>query len=287
MKNIKLLSLLALLGVGALFFSSCGGEETPDPKPVLNFIGGAEFVSSDADLTANTEFKIAITASHVDNITSFKIIQSLDRSVDEELFDSIDIKTKLISEYVFTGTTGGSAGSEIYTFMVADKNGNSTSKSITIRNLGDPGRNLESLSVDNDGNSFKVWNFRGPNEGAFGITVGTALFQSSPNSEKDIQDSISSTETEWPARWTSRNGTTFKKLSADAWTTVTNDATIAAAWEFGGTAQTSVVVAEGDVYVINLAGSDVYSLVQITAVDKTAASTNEEFVEFAFKRQLK
>ena len=285
MKNIKLLSLLALLGVGALFFSSCGGDDTPDPKPILNFIGGADFVSADVDLTANTAFKIAITSSHADNITSFKIIQSLDGSVDVDLFDSMGIKTKVISEYVYMGTTGATAGSEIYTFIVADKNGNSTSKSITIRNLGDPGRNLETLTQDNDGNSFKVWNFRGANEGAFGITVGTALFLSSPNSEKDIQDSVSTADAEWPARWTSRNGTTYKKLSADAWTTVTNDATIVAAWKAGGTAQTSVVVTEGDVYVLNLAGSDVYSLVRIADVVSTP-SDNLDYVEFAFKRQL-
>jgi hypothetical protein len=286
MKNIKLLSLFALLGVGALFFSSCGSEKAPEPKPVLNFIGGADFVSSDVDLTANTAFQIAITASHVENITSFRIIRSLDGSVDEDVSDTAEYKTKVISEYIYMGTTGPDAGTEIYTFIVADKNGNSTTKAITIRNLGDPGRNLETLTEDNDGNSFRVFNFRGPNEGAFGITVGSPLFQSFPNSEKDIQDSISEADTDWPARWTSRNGTTFKKLSDDAWNTVTNDATIAAAWEFGGTAQTTVSVAEGDVYVLNLAGSDVYSLVRVVDVVSTP-SDNLDYVEFEFKRQLK
>ncbi len=285
MKNIKLLSLLALLGVGALLFSSCGGEETPDPKPVLNFIGGVDFISSDVDLTANTEFKMGITASHVNNITSFRIIQSLDGSIDQDVSDTSEYNTKVISEYVYMGTTGGTAGTEIYTFTVADKDGNSKSKSITIRNLGDPGKNLETLKEDNDGNSFRVWNFRGENQGAFGITVGTPLFKSAPNSEKDIQDSISAADANWPARWTSRNGTTYKKLSADAWTTVTNDATIAAAWEFGGVAQTSVVLAEGDVYILNLAGSDIYSLVRIADVVSTP-SDNFDYVQFEFKRQL-
>lgn len=287
MKNIKLLSMGVLLGVGALFFSSCGGtEETPTPKPVLNFLAGEEYLSSDGqELAANTPFKIAITASHTDNITSFKIIQSLDGSTDVELFDSVDIKTKIISEYIFSGTTGAKAGTEIYSFTVADKNGSSTTKSITLTNVGDPGKNLRFEDKDNNGDFFKVWNFRGTKAGAYGILVGTNLFSADDNREKDIQDSSANTETDWPARWTSRNGTTFKKLTSGDWNTITNDATIRAAWTKNGTAQSFVSVTNGDVYILNLAGADTYSLVRVTAVDKVVK--NSEYVQFEYKLQVK
>jgi len=285
MKNIKLLSLFALLAVGALFFTSCGGtEETPDPKPVLNFLAGETYLSEDATLSANTDFQIAITASHVKNITSFQIIQSVDGSTDVDLLDSSDIKTELISEYIFSGTTGAAAGTEIYTFVVADKDGNSTTKAITITNIGDPGKDLLRFEVDNDDSTFKVWNFLGPNAGAFGITVGANLFAAGDDAEKDIQDGTLSGET-WAAKWTSRNGTTFKKVTGDDWNTVENDATIEAAWAAGGTAQTEVTVAEGDTYLLNLAGADNYAIVLITGVNTTVPKS--EYVQFVYKRQDK
>lgn len=287
MKHIKLLSIGALLGVGGLFFSSCGGtDETPKPKPVLNFLAGDEYLSRDGqDFAANTPFKIAITASHTDNITSFKIIQSLDGSTDVELFDSVDIKTKVISEYIFSGTTGAKAGTEIYLFTLADKNGLSTTKSIKLNNLGDPGKDLRVETKDNNGESFRVWNFRGPKAGAYGITAGSNIFAADFNSDKDIQDSISNTEPSWPARWTSRNGTTFKKLASGDWNRITNDATIVDAWNKGGIAQTFVSITDGDVYVLNLAGADTYSLVRVTAVDKVVK--NSEYVQFEYKLQVK
>lgn len=286
MKNIKFLSLFALLAVGALFFTSCGTEGTddPEPKPVLNFLAGENYVSADAELSANTPFQIAITASHSENITSFKIIQSLDGSTDVDLLDSSDIRTKLISEYIFSGVTGANAGGEIYTFIVEDKDGNSTSKAINITNLGDPGNDLERFETDNNNNPWRVYNFLGSTKaGAFGITAGTALFLADSDADKDIQDSVATGET-WPARWTSRNGSTYKKLTGEEWNTITNDATITAAWAAGGAAQSVINPAAGDVYVMKLAGQENYALILITEVDGSVR--NDEFIQFVFKRQV-
>ena len=285
MKNIKLLSLFALVTFGALFITSCGPDDgtTPEPSPVLNFLAGENFLSEDAELAANTSFQIAITASHSDDITSFKIIQSLDGTTDMELFDSMDIKTDLISEYVFSGTTGATAGSEIYTFIVEDKDGNSTSKAINITNLGDPGAALVRFEVDNDDNPFKVWNFVGPLAGAFGIKLGASLRSNDDDADKDIQDATESSDPVWTPTWTSRNGTTYKKISSEAWNTIENDATIEAAWAEAGDAQTEVTVAEGDTYLLNLGGDNIYAMVLITAIDESTPSS--EFVQFVYKRQ--
>ncbi|MFT7100654.1 MAG: hypothetical protein ACJA19_001156 [Bacteroidia bacterium] len=287
MKNIKLLSLFALVTLGAVFISSCGttDDDTPAPKPVLNFLGGSEFIDEDISKTFDQPFKIGITANHTSNIKTFTITQSIDGGVEIPLLDS-SLSEKIIAEYIYNGTTAATAGTEIYTFTVADKDGNSTSKSITITNLGDPGLNLDVLTVDNDGATFKVYNFQGGLKGAYGITIGGSLSSTEPNAGKDIQDSTTSAETSsWPARWTSRNGTTFKKVSASSWESITNDSEIAAAWASGETPTSSVNITNGDVYLLNLQSSGSYALVEITDVVSTAGADNNDYVQFKYKKQ--
>jgi hypothetical protein len=287
MKNIKLLSIFALVALGAVFITSCGttDDNTPAPKPVLNFLGGSEFIDEDISKTADQSFKIGITANHTSNIKTFTITQSINGGAEIPLLDS-SLSEKIIAEYIYNGTTAATAGTETYTFTVADKDGNSTSKSITITNLGDPGLNLDVLTVDNDGATFKVYNFQGGLKGAYGITLGGSLSSTEPNAGKDIQDSTKSAETSsWPARWTSRNGTTFKKVSASSWSSVTNDSEIAAAWAAGGTPTTFVSVTNGDVYLLNLKSAGSYALVEITDVVSTAGADNNDYVEFKYKKQ--
>jgi hypothetical protein len=288
MKNIKLLSLFALVTFGALFISSCGttdDDDTPAPKPVLNFLGGSEFIDEDISKTSDQPFKIAITANHTSNIKTLTVTQSIDGGAEIPLLDS-SLSEKIIAEYIYTGTTALTAGTETYTFTVADKDGNSTSKSIVITNLGDPGLNLDVLETDNNGATFKVYNFQGALPGAYGITVGGSLRSNESNDDKDIQDSTGLSETSnWPARWTSRNGTTFKKVSASSWSSITNDSEIAAAWAAGGTPTTFVSVTNGDVYVLNLKSSGSYALVEITDVVSTAGADNSDYVQFRYKKQ--
>lgn len=284
MKNIKLLSLFTLLSFGAFFLSNCTGtEEEPDPKPVVNFLGGSAYLSEDATFAANTPFTVGITASHTENIVSFKVVQSLDGTPSVELVDSADFRTKNFT-YDFEGTTGTEAGTEIYEFIVADKDGNSTTKTITITNIGDGGADLSVLEEDNNGDPFRVWNFAGPNAGAYEIGVGS-LTSGESNSQKDIQDSISADEIQeqtWPARWTSRNGTTFKKAADNAWSTITNERGIEEAWNAAGEAQASVEVEDGASYILKLKGGDKYALVTITAVEETTGN-NLDYVQFIYK----
>jgi hypothetical protein len=287
MKNIKLLSLFALVTLGAVFISSCGttDDDTPAPKPVLNFLGGSEFIDEDISKTSDQPFKIAITANHTSNIKTFTVTQSIDGGAEIPLLDS-SLSEKIIAEYIYNGTTAATAGTETCTFTVADKDGNSTSKSITITNLGNPGLNLDVLTVDNDGATFKVYNFQGSLKGAYGITLGGSLSSTEPNAGKDIQDSTTAAETSsWPARWTSRNGTTFKKVSASSWASITNDSEIAAAWASGETPTSFVNIANGDVYLLNLQSSGSYALVEITDVVSTAGADNNDYVEFKYKKQ--
>jgi len=259
MKNIKFLSMIGMLAFGSLLLTNCSDGDEPDPTPVLNFLGGS-YISSNTSLAANTDFAIAVTANHTKNIKSLKVIQSLDGQTDVDLVDSA-YNDKTIAEFVFNGTTAASAGTEIYTFIVADKDGNSTSKSITITNIGDSGNDLDTYEKDNDGNTFKVYNFQGPAAGAYEMAAGP-LTSGDANSRKDIQDSTVNTETNnWPARWTSRNGSTFKKVSSSAWSTITNDAEIVASWDDAGAEQSVITATTGDLYIIHAKSSNKYGLI--------------------------
>jgi hypothetical protein len=283
MKNIKFLSMVGMLAFGSLLLTNCGTGDEPDPSPVLNFLGG-DYISANTNLAANTDFTIAVTANHTKNLKSLKVIQSLDGQTDIELVDSA-YNDKSIAEFVFNGTTAASAGTEIYTFIVADKDGNSTSKAITITNIGDPGNDLETYEKDNNGETFKVYNFQGPAAGAYEMAAGP-LSSGDANSRKDIQDSTANVETnDWPARWTSRNGSTFKKVSSSAWSTITNDAEIAASWEAAGSEQSVLTAVKGDFYIIHAKSSNKYGLIEITDVVSTP-SDNLDYVEFRYKFQL-
>ena len=283
MKNIKFLSMIGLLAFGSLLFTSCGTDDEPSPSPVLNFLGG-DYISANTSLAANTNFTIAVTANHTKNIKSLKVVQSLDGQTDVELVDSA-YNDKTIAEFVFNGTTAATAGTEIYTFIVADKDGNSTSKAITITNIGDSGNDLETFESDNDNNTFKVYNFQGPSAGAYEMAAGP-LTSSDANSRKDIQDSTTNVETnDWPGRWTSRNGSTFKKVGSSAWSTITNDAEINASWNDAGAEQSVITVATGELYLIHAKSSNKYGLIEITDVVSTP-DDNLDYVEFKYKSQL-
>ena len=283
MKNIKFLSMVGMLAFGSLLLTNCGTGDEPDPSPVLNFLGG-DYISTNTSLAANTDFTIAVTANHTKNLKSLKVVQSLDGQTDIELVDSA-YNDKTIAEFIFNGTTAASAGTEIYTFIVADKDGNSTSKAITITNIGDPGNDLETFEKDNNGETFKVYNFQGPAAGAYEMAAGP-LSSGDANSRKDIQDSTANVETnDWPARWTSRNGSTFKKVSSSAWSTITNDAEIAASWEAAGSEQSVLTAVKGDFYIIHAKSSNKYGLIEITDVVSTP-SDNLDYVEFRYKFQL-
>jgi len=109
---------------------------------------------------------------------------------------------------------------------------------------------------------------------------------SDANSRKDIQDSTTNVETnDWPGRWTSRNGSTFKKVGSSAWSTITNDAEINASWNDAGAEQSVITVATGDLYIINAKSSNKYGLIEITDVVSTA-DNNLDYVEFRYKFQL-
>jgi hypothetical protein len=283
MKKIKFLSLIALVSVGAIFLSNCGPETVEAPKPIVNFLADAKYVSANSALAASTDFTIGLTATHSSTLSTLTITKAVNGGA-AVIEKEEELSGNTLAIYEYKGVTEASVGTEIYTFTVADKSGNSTSKTITITNIGDPGLELIDLTVDNNGDFFRVYNFRAPAGflGAYYLGQGPMAYND-PNSQKDIQDSTEAGE-KWPGRWTSRNGSTFKKMSADKWNSITNDATIVAAWA-AATGETSVIdLKEGDAYLVNIKGTSTkFAAVLITALDKTVAP--KEFAQFVYKIQ--
>jgi hypothetical protein len=286
MKNIKLLSLLSLLAIATIFVSSCGPTEEVAPKPVLEFLGGSEYVSGDISLSAETDFTVGIIGTHVSKMTGINITVSYDGGAELTpanctLCDStIDTKDLNVNFYGKTGTT---AGSEVWSFTLTDKDGESTTKTITITNLGAPGATLQEFTQDNQNNPFRVWNFHGTKAGAYQLGVGS-ISSNEPNSLKDIQDSTTTGEiSTWPGRWTSRNGSMFKKTTTHTWTNMNNVTELEAAWNSLGDADAVINPAEDDVYIVNIKNAGTFALVEITGVVETSGDNND-YVQFIYKK---
>ena len=285
MKNIKLFTLLAAVALTPIFITSCGDTETTTPEPTLEFIGGGSYVASDIDLPVNTDFTVGLNASHTAKIETLKITVSINGGAELTPSNCTLCDTTFGSNSFrvdFNGTTGTSVGTEKWSFTIADKDGVSTTKTITINVLAS-GDVLYEYEMDNSTppKQHRVYNFIGPNLGAYEIGGGP-LQSGDLNSLKDIQDSVTAAEgANWPGRWGSRNGATYKKVTTYNWSTMTNTAQLQSAWDESGTATAVILPKKGDFYAMKLS-SGLYAFVEITDV-VTTPSDNLDYVQFRYK----
>lgn len=289
MNKFRLLALAAIVSFGTVFIQSCGPGDDPEPYPEVNFIGDAGFTALDASINGGTAFKIGVVATHTVKLTKLEIFVSYDggpnlRPADCTVCDSSIDGTNLRA--VYSGNTRLVAGTEKWTFRVTDKNNNSTSKSITITTTAGTGDNLIEISKDNDNNTLKVYNFKGPKAGAYDLKNGGNLLSGDPNADKDIQDSTRDEEVAtWPARWGSRNGTMFKLVTAYTYAQVTNSSILADAWTSSGNAKEALTgIKSGDLIVAKLRGQDEYALILVTNVNSTPGDNND-YIEFKYKKK--
>ena len=77
MKKNKFLSLIALVSVGAIFLSNCGPETVEAPKPIVNFLADAKYVSANSALAASTDFTIGLTATHSSTLSTLTITKAV------------------------------------------------------------------------------------------------------------------------------------------------------------------------------------------------------------------
>lgn len=286
MKKLNFLAFLMVAALGAVMISSCGDndDDVVPVGPTLNFLGGIEYVSSDAELTAETEFSVGIRGTHSENIEKFKVTLAINGTSAGTLFDT-SFRSRDF-DYVFVRTTGPDAQTERYTFTLTDRNGVETSRSITITNTGSGGAELRLFPESGD--PFRVWNVRGPELGAFDLVANGPQAAGDPNAGKDIQDSVANSDVagsriNWPARWTSRNGTTFKKATT-SFDAINNEATLEAAWTNGGTETSTLeAIKVGDVYIAKLRGGSTYVAIKIEEVVDTP-NDNLDYISFQYKK---
>jgi len=175
---------------------------------------------------------------------------------------------------------------ETWTITATDDDGATSSKSIVITtNTSASGNALISYTKDNNNLPFKVWNFSGPNTGAFDLLLGVAKTSGDDKADKDIHDSTATAEiANWPARWTSKNGTKFNLITSYAYGDILNTGQLDAAWNTAGTEMKYMFVKTGDLYIAKLRGTNTKVLVSITGVTKTTGD-NLDFTQSIFKKE--
>ena len=113
--------------------SGCSKDDDPVGPPNLNFLGGDEYVDSDAVIEVNTTFKVGIAAT--ENVETGQKLSTLrlTRTINETAF--IDTTFNINdSQYNIDFTFNSQAAGmiEVIEFTLTDKGGQTAQKSLTI-----------------------------------------------------------------------------------------------------------------------------------------------------------
>jgi len=128
----NILSFIIVLGVVA--FPSCKKDKMV--PPTIDFLSGSGYISADAHIALNTNFKIGVDAKRTeskDDLKTFVVTKSYDGGA-ETTIDNVPLTTAQAGEFMkdYNLTTRNMAGVEKYTFTVTNRDGLITTKSITI-----------------------------------------------------------------------------------------------------------------------------------------------------------
>ena len=140
-RSIYFMGLLLL--AGAMIFTACKKDDDdptpapPDNTPILTFIGGAGYVSADAEMTTGSTFKVGINAAEnantKKNIESFVVVRTFN-DIPTTVFEEDNIgepnytwESDLLANAV--------AGDERWTFTVTDKDGEKKELSFIITTI--------------------------------------------------------------------------------------------------------------------------------------------------------
>ncbi len=280
--KVKQILALSLLAVSAFFLNSCGTDD-PNPAPGIDFIAEGGSLTGDVTMDGDKAFSIVFNVTDDSKVKTVEVKSVVNGRVSPQLDTTINAASAKIR---LNRKSYAAIATEVWTITVTDDKGSSTSKSLTISTTtaasGDP---LTSFEKDNNSLPFKVWNFQGPNAGAFDLLDGTARVKGDPAAEKDLQDSCTLAEVaQWPGRWTSKNGTMFKKVTGYTYADVTNTGQLDAVWNASGNAVKSMTVVAGDLYIASVTRTSAKVLISVDAVTKTAGD-NLDYVQFKFKKK--
>ena len=301
MKNLRISFLVAFLAAGAFVISSCSGTDDPvAPAPVLNFLAGTGYTSADASVTVGSSFKVGLSASHDSKIETLKIRVSYDGGANV-IPDMCSMCDTAIGSKTFTIDFSNSvekkAGEETWSFTVADKDGNSTTKTIkftrtaapkAIRKIDQTIGNEKSASVGSSVNmeAFTVMLLKDAKPVSQTIDLihvtddldGAIFCAPSHQTAADKLTGVNGVST-----WATRNKTKIRKTtySASAFDAMTDSKELLA--EVNSSAATTdkvMSMAAGDVYYVEpVSTGGRFALIKISSIDVDNTMTIKVLVE--------
>lgn len=130
--KIKIISLVSLLAV-IMLSPSCKKEEDKQTPPDISFKTGTGYTSGDVTLTTNDTILVGINAAKTEDK------DPLVRFVETQKYDAGAITTVLNESFTadtyskdMTIITRSVTGTEVYTFTVINRDGITSTKSLTI-----------------------------------------------------------------------------------------------------------------------------------------------------------
>lgn len=270
MKQFKIFALI--FAAGLIAFTSCKKEEPEGPSLTIS-----------ADVTSAWQgdtitFTYSVSSNEELELLSWTSSAPSIAPAGEVALSGNSATSKTIE--VILPTSGVTAGSLKFTFVATDKDGDeyADTKEVTIT-LQEPTPAGTPLAYVNT--SGVVWNFIGPNPGAWDLVANVGKSSGDAAADKDMINT-STVSLGWVNAWTAGNSTLYVKANSFDYTAGTlEDAQTAYA---GGTGAATVTApAVDDIYIAKLRGGTNYAVIKITAVTVTP-SDNLDKINFSYKK---
>jgi len=289
----KYLKLAAVALITSVTLVSCGDDDdnnSSSTNPSIFLVNENEgFITSDVTLEPGASISFSIQANEntetKENLRNVKVYNSLGDDILDTSFNAQSFTFELTNDMAGADAgpalVAGAQGSiTTYTFEVTDRKERKDTYVVSIT--------AEGVAVE-DGD---IRDIDGPNTclGSYDLVLGTALSSNSANANKDMSN-VSGAG--FDGKFTSKNGTTFKLMSAVTGGITYGSANTAASLETaytnaGGAELTTVTPTAGQFYAVKLRGGSAYALISIQTVNNTDDScspgtANKGILAFEYK----
>ncbi len=265
---------IALIAVSVI--SGCSKDNDPVGPPNLNFLGGEEYVDSDAVIEVNTTFKVVIAATENAETGQKLSTLRLTRTINETVFidTTLNINDSQLN-MVFTFNSQAAGLVEVIQFTLTDKGGQTAQKSLTItyedvavnvnKNMG-----VTMGSHNDDNGSF----YSTSTKQVFNITEATAnqekmdfLFYLGANNGSTIASPADADANTVYAiqNWTTKNNTLFAAtdITVETFDNIGDTYTFP---EFTG-AETSITQLENNMVIMFKATNEKMGLIKVNSIN--------------------
>lgn len=126
-------ALGAVLLTSSLFIVSC--KKDAHTPPDMSFTTGSTYVSGDKTVPQDTTIKVGITATKTeDELNTYNVSYAYDGATTTTTYQTFELTKDDEESYskVVSITTRSVAGTEKWSFTITDKDGNTTTKDITL-----------------------------------------------------------------------------------------------------------------------------------------------------------